>query len=126
MLRLVKCAEYKASVGAPETERVGQGQSYLSIPGHVGDVVQITLGILVLEVAGRRHDLVVNGLHAEYAFGDTRRTVQDKLMASKIVTPTVAETLFGRTGLNGVFKITSTNGEKSALIKPILRNFLNK
>lgn len=43
-------------------------------------------------------------------FGDNRRTVQDKLMASKIVTPTVAETLFGRTGLNGVFKTTSTIG----------------
>jgi len=43
-------------------------------------------------------------------FGDDRRAVQEKLMQSKIVTPTVAETLFGRTGLNGVFKTTSTIG----------------
>lgn len=44
-------------------------------------------------------------------FGDDRRTVGKKLKESKIVTATISETLFGRTGLNGVYKTTSTIGD---------------
>jgi hypothetical protein len=37
-------------------------------------------------------------------FGDTRAQVIEKLNASKFVEATVAETFFGRTGLNGVYR----------------------
>jgi hypothetical protein len=43
-------------------------------------------------------------------FGDDRNTVEAKLKASKTVTAALSETLFGRTGLNGVFKTTATIG----------------
>jgi hypothetical protein len=43
-------------------------------------------------------------------FGDSRKTVEDKLKASKFVSASVAETLFGRTGLNGIFKTNATIG----------------
>ncbi|MFM1559484.1 MAG: SHD1 domain-containing protein [Roseibacillus sp.] len=43
-------------------------------------------------------------------FGDDRNTVEAKLQASKLVSAALDETLFGRTGLNGVFKTTRTIG----------------
>ncbi len=43
-------------------------------------------------------------------FGDSRKTVEDKLKASKFVSASVAETLFGRTGLNGIFKTNASIG----------------
>ncbi|MDE0827387.1 MAG: hypothetical protein OSA48_11370 [Akkermansiaceae bacterium] len=43
-------------------------------------------------------------------FGDTRTTVEEKLKKSPRLTTTVNETLFGRTGLNGIFKTKSTIG----------------
>lgn len=43
-------------------------------------------------------------------FGDDRTEVEKKLKASKLVTANLDETLFGRTGLNGVFKTTRTIG----------------
>lgn len=43
-------------------------------------------------------------------FGDDRRTVEDKLKRSSMVIATVDESLFGRTGLNGVYKTRATIG----------------
>lgn len=43
-------------------------------------------------------------------FGDSRKTVERKLKASRLVTAAVSETFLGRTGLNGVFKTTATIG----------------
>lgn len=43
-------------------------------------------------------------------FGDNRSEVEKKLLASPIVKTKVEETLFGRTGLNGVFETTETIG----------------
>lgn len=43
-------------------------------------------------------------------FGDNRTTVEKKLKASKFVSTAVNDTLFGRTGLNGVFKTKNTIG----------------
>jgi hypothetical protein len=43
-------------------------------------------------------------------FGDDRTAVEQKLKASKLVTASLDETLFGRTGLNGVYKTTQTIG----------------
>ena len=43
-------------------------------------------------------------------FGDSRKTVEDKLKASELVSTSVAETLFGRTGLNGIYKTSATIG----------------
>jgi hypothetical protein len=43
-------------------------------------------------------------------FGDDRNTVEAKLKNSKFVTAALDESLFGRTGLNGVFKTTQTIG----------------
>lgn len=43
-------------------------------------------------------------------FGDDRKTVEDKLKNSGFVSASVSETLFGRTGLNGIFKTNATIG----------------
>ena len=43
-------------------------------------------------------------------FGDSRTEVEAKLKASKFVDASVDETLFGRTGLNGVFRTKQTIG----------------
>lgn len=43
-------------------------------------------------------------------FGDDRNTVEAKLKASKLVSAALSETLFGRTGLNGLYKTTATIG----------------
>lgn len=43
-------------------------------------------------------------------FGDDRKTVEEKLKKSSQLIPTVSETLFGRTGLNGVYKTKATIG----------------
>ena len=43
-------------------------------------------------------------------FGDDRKTVEDKLKKSGFVSASVSETLFGRTGLNGIFKTNATIG----------------
>ena len=45
-----------------------------------------------------------NAIFDELVFGDTRREVEAKLKASKIVEMAVAETLLGRFGLNGTFR----------------------
>ncbi len=39
-------------------------------------------------------------------FGDDRNKIQDKLSSSELFTSTLNENLFGRTGLNGVFRST--------------------
>lgn len=43
-------------------------------------------------------------------FGDDRKTVQRKLLASKVVECAVDETFLGRTGLNGCFRTRETIG----------------
>lgn len=43
-------------------------------------------------------------------FGDSRAEVTSKLRTSKMFEATVAETFFGRTGLNGIFKSKKTIG----------------
>lgn len=43
-------------------------------------------------------------------FGDSRTEVEEKLLASKVVKTDVNETLFGRTGLNGIFETSQTIG----------------
>ena len=43
-------------------------------------------------------------------FGDKRTTVETKLKASTVVEATIHETLFGRTGLNGVYRTKVTLG----------------
>lgn len=40
----------------------------------------------------------------ELHFGDDRNKIQDKLTESQLFTSTLSENLFGRTGLNGVFR----------------------
>jgi hypothetical protein len=43
-------------------------------------------------------------------FGDDRKTVEEKLGKSKLLTTAVDSTFFGRTGLNGVYKTKATIG----------------
>jgi hypothetical protein len=43
-------------------------------------------------------------------FGDSRSEVTEKLKASKLVKATMPETMFGRTGLNGIFKTVQKVG----------------
>lgn len=43
-------------------------------------------------------------------FGDSRNEVEEKLLASSVVKTDVDKTLFGRTGLNGVFETSQTIG----------------
>jgi hypothetical protein len=43
-------------------------------------------------------------------FGDDRKTVEEKLDQSKLLTTAVDSTFFGRTGLNGVYKTKATIG----------------
>lgn len=43
-------------------------------------------------------------------FGDSRNEVEEKLLNSSIVQTKTDKTLFGRTGLNGIFKTTQTIG----------------
>lgn len=43
-------------------------------------------------------------------FGDTRKTVEEKLEKSPRLTTAVNKTLFGRTGLNGIYKTKTTIG----------------
>lgn len=43
-------------------------------------------------------------------FGDNRTTVENKLERSAMVTTNVSKTLFGRTGLNGVYRTKATIG----------------
>lgn len=43
-------------------------------------------------------------------FGDSRATVESKLEKSNLVTTNVGKTLFGRTGLNGIFRTKATIG----------------
>lgn len=49
-------------------------------------------------------------------FGDSRQSVQKKLLASKIVTTKVEKTLLARTGLNGIFHTTSKIGDLACFL----------
>jgi hypothetical protein len=49
-------------------------------------------------------------------FGDKRSDVLQKLTISRFVEPTVAETFFGRTGLNGVFRTREKIGGLNAML----------
>lgn len=50
------------------------------------------------------------------AFGDNRKTVEEKLLASPLVTTKANEGLFGRTGLNGIFETTEKIGDLSCYL----------
>lgn len=49
-------------------------------------------------------------------FGDSRNEVEEKLLASSIVKTDVDKTLFGRTGLNGIFETSQTIGGLSCFL----------
>lgn len=53
---------------------------------------------------------------ADLNFGNTRTEVTKKLQASDLFEATIAETFFGRTGLNGVFKTKKSIGGRSFLL----------
>lgn len=56
------------------------------------------------------HDEGSGGVFDQLAFGDTRDQVLEKLKRSKFVTMTADETFIGRTGLNGIFRLSEKVG----------------
>lgn len=56
------------------------------------------------------------GVYEDLEYGDTKQQVTDKLKNCERVEGTIAETMFGRTGLNGTFKIKKDlGGQKFSL-----------
>ncbi|WP_234041956.1 hypothetical protein [Persicirhabdus sediminis] len=47
------------------------------------------------------------GVFGPLEYGDSRKIVDEKLETSPLVVSTIEKTMFGRTGLNGVYKCTS-------------------
>lgn len=59
---------------------------------------------------GAGEDGESGGVFDQLAFGDTRAQVLEKLKQSKFVTMTADETFIGRTGLNGIFRLSEKVG----------------
>ena len=56
------------------------------------------------------------GVYEDLEYGDTKQVVTDKLMACDRVESTVPQTMFGRVGLNGTFRIKKNlNGVQFSL-----------
>src|SRR5581483_1092324 len=60
----LRLADDQGRVVAAETEGVGNGDLDLGRAGPVGDVIEVALGILVVEVDGGRQHAALDGQHA--------------------------------------------------------------
>ena len=69
-------AENQTTVGATETEVVFQCVVNFDVASGIGTVVQIAFGILVVQVDGGGHFLMVQGEHSENTLNATRATQQ--------------------------------------------------
>jgi hypothetical protein len=59
---------------------------------------------------------LTEGIFDSLAFGDSRKTVQEKLARSRFVVATMPETFFGRTGFNGIYKTRGKIGGLDATL----------
>ena len=64
----VGLSEDQGTVCSAEAERIGQRNRYVTLQGHVRRVEEIALGILVLQVDGRRHDPLLDCHHRKQRF----------------------------------------------------------
>ena len=68
--------ENQAAVGAAETEVIFQRVLNVDVACGVGTIIQIAFWILVVQVDGRRHFLMVQGQDRENALNAARATQQ--------------------------------------------------
>ena len=74
--RLLDRFEYEASVGTTEPERIRQRDTYLHFPRRVGNEVEVTLGILLVQINRWRCNLIFHSECQKNAFDTTCGTKQ--------------------------------------------------
>ena len=67
-------AKYQCRIGAAEAERIRHDGADFHVARFIRHVIQIALLILIVQIDGRRRDLVLKCQHREHRFDTARRT----------------------------------------------------